>query len=325
MGCHNRVDCKSNRGMTGSPPPPAEKPVDPTDLVDQGVEIKHCDTVDEFWTLVSPIGEFFGFGQAPSEFVFRGQGNSRWKLVPKVFRANVLRKYKRGITSLHRDYPGHFFFEWHLLHRFMEYCDSRGLAIPNDSMEFREYFSQDNITNRHGRNTKSWPEETVQPLMALAQRHGIPTRLLDWSRNPYVACYHAAASAVTADRKCIKDGDKIALFALDLTGIHAKADGLKAVRVPGSMSPNLFSQGGLFILVNHSGSRGEEFISDVSLESKLPTYTKILKKVTLPAALAGELLLRCDKFGFSAASMFPGYDGAANAVLESMLAFHFKS
>jgi len=68
--------------------------------------------------------------------------------------------------------------------------------------------------------------------------------------------------------------------------------------------------------VNHSGWRGEEFITDVSLESKLPNYTKILKKVTLPTSLAGDLLLRCDKFGFSAASMFPGYDGAAKAVLE---------
>ena len=308
--------------MTGSPL--ADNSDDPAEAVDQGVEIKHCDTLDQFWNLVSPIGEFFGFGRAPSEFVFRGQRNSQWKLVPKVFRTDILKKYKRGIASLHRDYPGHFFFEWHLLHRFMDYCDARGLLIPNDSMEFREYFSQNNITNRHGRNTELWPEERVQPLMALAQHHGIPTRLLDWSSNPYVACYHAAASAVTADRECIKDGEKIALFALDLTGIYAKAKGIKPVRVPGSTSANLFSQSGLFILVNHSGSRGEEFISDVSLETRLPTHTKILKKVTLPASLAGELLLRCDKFGFSAASMFPGYDGVAKAVLESALAFHFN-
>ena len=252
----------------------------------------------------------------PSNFVCRGQADSRRKLIPKVFRADILKKYKRGIGSLHRDHPGHFFFEWHLLHKFMEYCDARGLPIPNDSLEFRKYLSQDNITTLHGKNTDSWPEERVVLLMALAQHHGIPTRLLDWSRNPYVACYHAAASAVTADREHISDGDRIALFGLDLTGIHAKAKDLKPVRVPGSTSANLYSQGGLFILVNHSGWRGEEFITDVSLESKLPNYTKILKKVTLPTSLAGDLLLRCDKFGFSAASMFPGYDGAAKAVLE---------
>jgi hypothetical protein len=63
----------------------------------------------------------------------------------------------------------------------------------------------------------------------------------------------------------------------------------------------------------------------VSLESKLPDYGTILKKVTLPKSLAGDLLIRCDKFGFSAASIFPGYDGAARATLEGRLAFNFKN
>jgi hypothetical protein len=307
--------------MTGSHL--AGKPDGTSETMEQGVEITHCDTLDQFWNLVSPVGEYFG--RPPSEFVFRGQGNSRWKLVPKVFRTDVLKKYKRGIASLHRDHPGHFFYEWYLLHRFMGYCDARGLAIPNDSMDFRKYFCQDNITTLHGKNTHSWPEERVVPLMALAQHHGIPTRLLDWSSNPYVACYHAAASAVTGDRECIKDSDEIALFALDLTGIHANAKDIKPVRVPGSTSANIFSQGGLFILVNHSGWRGEEFTYDMSLESKLPTQTNILQKITLPASFSGDLLLRCDKFGVSAASMFPGYDGVARAVLESTLAYHFNS
>jgi hypothetical protein len=122
---------------------------DPAETMDQSVEIKHCDTLDQFWNLVSPIGEYFD--RPPTKFVFRGQGNSQWKLVPKVFRTECLKKYKRGIASHHRDHPGHFFFEWHLLYSFMEYCDARGLVIPNDSMDFREYFCQDNITTRHGK------------------------------------------------------------------------------------------------------------------------------------------------------------------------------
>jgi hypothetical protein len=76
--------------------------------------------------------------------------------------------------------------------------------------------------------------------------------------------------------------------------------------------------------VDNSGYRGESFTPDVSLESKLPNERSILKKVTLPKALAGELLARCDKFGFSAATIFPGYDGAAKAVLEGMLGSNFQ-
>lgn len=48
------------------------------------------------------------------------------------------------------------------------------------------------------------------------------------------------------------------------------------------------------------------------------------RHVTLPKSLAGELLLRCRMFSVSAASVFPGYDGAATAVLEGMLAANYQ-
>jgi hypothetical protein len=302
---------------------PADRPEPMEDSSDspicQGVEIVDCLTVDQFWNLVSPVGEHFG--NPNSKFVFRGQGRSEWRLIPRVFRPNVIETYKRGMMSTPGDHPGQFFFEWSLLYAFIHYCDARGLAIPNDSMDFRKYFDQNHITNVHGISSASWPEERVVPLMALAQHHGLPTRLLDWSNNPYVGSYFAAASAV---RKSSKDGEKLALFAIDLNAIH-RVDGIRHVRVPGSTSANLSSQGGSFILVDNFGYRGQPFTPNVSLESKLAAHSEILKKVTLPTSLAGDLLLRCDKFGVSAASVFPGYDGVAKAVLESTLAFHFKS
>jgi hypothetical protein len=113
------------------------------------------------------------------------------------------------------------------------------------------------------------------------------------------------------------------MFAFDVNAVHT-VPSVEHVRVPGSTSANLSSQGGSFILVGNHGFRGESFMPDVSLESKLVSGSNVLKKVTLPNALAGDLLLRCHKFGVSAASVFPGYDGVAKAVLEGTLAFNFN-
>jgi hypothetical protein len=286
--------------------------------IQNAVETVDCVTLDEFWNLLSPVGQHFG--QWQSRFVFRGQGNSKWYLIPKIYRQEIIDKFKRGMVSTLRDHTGQFFFEWILLSSFIQYCDSAGLAIPNDSMEFREYFHQNHITNVHGINSKTWPEDRVIPLMALAQHHGLPTRLLDWSNNPYVACYFAAASAV---REQYNDATKLAVFGFDLNKIH-EVSGVRSILVPGSTSANLSPQAGSFILVDNFGRRGELFTTNVSMESKLPSLSLLLKKVTLSTSLAGDLLLRCNKFGISAASVFPGYNGVAEAVIESTLAFNFK-
>ena len=285
------------------------------------IDIVDCATLDEFWEAMSPIGA--RFGRRRDRFIFRGQANSEWELVPKVFRTSVIETYKRGMMSALRDHPGQFFFEWSLLHGFIQYCDAAGLTAPGDSMEFRAYFDQNNITNIHGITSKDWPQDRVVPLMAMAQHHGVPTRLLDWSSNPYVACYHAAATAVTRNRDDVSADEKIAVFALDLNTLP-RIDGVRHVRVPGSTSAYLCSQTGSFLLVDNSGYRGNAFTPDVSVESKLGLHASLLKKVTLPTTLAGDLLLRCDRFGISAASVFPGYDGVGKAVLESTLAWHFS-
>jgi hypothetical protein len=285
-------------------------------------ETTNCRTLDEFWSCVSPIAA--DLEQPTANFVYRGQGDSTWHLVPNIFRREVIDKYKRGPSESLTNYPGQVFFEWMLLNAFVKHCDAKGLAIPGDSMDFRAYFDLDNLGALHGKHTVSWPQERMWPLMALAQHHGIPTRLLDWSGNPYAACYFAAASVVSA---AVKNGlpaenERLAVFCLDLNQINL-VDGLAHVRVPGSTSPNLSAQSGSFVLVNNAGSRNDEFQIGVSLESKLKTPSiKVLKKVTLPATLAADLLLRCHKFGISAASIFPGYDGAAQAALEEGLAFN---
>jgi hypothetical protein len=104
---------------------------------------------------------------------------------PLVFRGLARSSY-RNISSLARmagDYPQ---LERHLLRNFRKYAHREA------------------------------PGPTMWDWLALAQHHGIPTRLLDWTFSPLVALHFATASY--AD-------EPAALFAVDCDGAHALLPG----------------------------------------------------------------------------------------------------
>lgn len=284
------------------------------------IKEKEAGCLDEFWEIISPIGEFITSIDAP---VFRGQANSIWNLTPSVLRRNIFEKYNKNRIKSHTDQI--ILFEFLILKDFLYYLDNAGIIVPGDSAEFRKEFDFYKVADSFGIDGENWPPEEFFPLIALAQHHGMPTRLLDWSKNSIVAAYFAASQFLN-ESTAVDDNSKLAVWVLDLSDLRFFHDSLQVVKLPGSTSNNLAAQKGLFIIhrKKYGVGRNDEFLpedicSDVD-DLIINSNECNVQKVTLPTKFAGDLLLRCEKFGISAATLFPGVDGAVKAALEYKLA-----
>ncbi|KXI24615.1 FRG domain-containing protein [Photobacterium sanguinicancri] len=208
------------------------------------------------------------------------------------------------------------FSELRILENFMSYCDRLGLPIINDSTELRSLHINSQTADRYYINPSEWPNPKAIELMALAQHHGVPTRLLDWSKRSFVAAYFAATTAISNKNEW-KNDSKLAIWALNIDSL-ALYPNISLVKVPGSTSAHLAAQAGVFTLCRQSACRNEDF-SPTPLEDEFKNVPETpLLKITLPVTEATELFRLCKLYDITAASLFPSFDGAAKAVMDDL-------
>ena len=270
---------------------------------------KKYETAEELWDSLSPTNELVA---PPCKLIYRGQENAEWRLIPSILRDETRNKFSKNWSR--KLFGDQIRMEIYLLRSFVDYCDEIGIRIPNDSLNFRSenLMGQD----KYYLNLEKWPNPELLELMAFAQHHGIPTRLLDWTKNPYAAIYFCASSALSHVREP-KEDRMLAIWVLNTEMIHLYPK-VKIIHPPGSISRHLAAQSGLFTFQNHDGIRGEAFdIVDLETEFSLRPKTP-LTKLTVPVSESGRLLELCTKIGLSAARMYPGADGAGRAVWDSV-------
>ncbi|HHP7834903.1 TPA: FRG domain-containing protein [Serratia marcescens] len=324
-----------------------------------------CKKFKDFLEVITPWSSPYKL----SNFVFRGLSDENYQLLPNSFRdkthANIKNIARVDINDKHKFAKAmravgygnigiqHASMEFHILRRFYRKANSHGLYVPRSkfmshAME-KEFVGLEALMRLYGYDT--WLDRDFVEIASLAQHYGLPTRLIDWSYNPYTAAFFASNNI-----KKKADG-KISLWMMDFTKLADVFDSnhsdIKIYNPHYQWNDNARSQFGLFTykaLNFNKETRGilNEFYTEITESGTIPKddkftplYTsyetfdesvarllksynllkvreikdEVMVKITLPHSEVDKLNKSLRAINISESSIFPGYSGVVSDMI----------
>lgn len=215
--------------------------------------------------------------------IFRGHGSNRFRLK----------------TTLHR--AGR--------HRLERYC-SRTLV------QFRS-----NAEAVLGMHINMSDGDDYSMLLGLAQHHGLPTPLLDWTSSPYIAAFFAFADALESSESRPNDShvrvygitrDFLSRNSPDVVRVAFSVPYVASLAISARNNPRLYAQQGQFLVTNVADV--EHYLCSIEKN----TGEKIIIAADVPIACVSEALEDLQFMGLTAATMFPGLDGVCKMMRHEM-------
>ncbi len=179
------------------------------------VEELEYSSFEKFYIDILPNGKL---GKNLQGYIFRGESDSEYTLIPSALRPDGREKILKlsGFELKDECDFKYIFEESNAVLNFYNTANINGLYIPNIE-ELCKFTDKGMSISSLAIIDKKWIPEKLFELFALAQHYGVPTRLIDWTFDIYVALYFAVMKILkkVAKGEQVRSNKKFVLWMLN--------------------------------------------------------------------------------------------------------------